>query len=74
MCGGDHDHERVRCLHPPIDALLLMALVKENFDCRRRPGASSVTKRWSKFDSDTYQDVIDSDSSYATSWRTYVEN
>jgi hypothetical protein len=26
VCGGRHDHPRVRALHPPIDSLLLDAL------------------------------------------------
>jgi hypothetical protein len=59
VCGGDHDHDRVRCLHPPIDALLLLALAKKNFGLQAQAWRKFHEKRWSKFDSGTYQDVID---------------
>lgn len=59
ICGGDNDHHCVRCLHPPIDALLLTALAKENFGLQAQAWRKFRDKRWSKFDSDTYQNVID---------------
>jgi hypothetical protein len=59
VCGGDHDHKRVRCLHPPIDALLLAALVKGNFGGHARAWREFHDKRWSRFDSATYQAAID---------------
>ena len=63
VCGCDHEHKRVRCLHPPIDALLLDALAKSEAKAGNRERSqkwkSFHSKRWSKFDSATYQAVID---------------
>jgi hypothetical protein len=59
VCGGDHDHKRVRCLHPPIDALLLAALAKANYGGHAKAWRKFRDMRWSKFDSATYQAVID---------------
>jgi hypothetical protein len=59
VCGGDHDHKRVSCLHPPIDALLLAALAEANFGGHAQSWHTFHDKRWSKFDSATYQAVID---------------
>lgn len=61
VCGGHEDHERVRHLHPPVDGLLLDSL------CRAAAGGEDLTKRWttmrdkrwSKFDAQDYQSVID---------------
>jgi hypothetical protein len=30
VCGGYHEHERVRALHPPIDSLLMDELSRQN--------------------------------------------
>lgn len=59
VCGGDHKDERVKCLHPPIDAVLLDSLAKANFGGVAKQWRWFHDARWSKFDSDTYQDVID---------------
>ena len=59
VCGGDHEHDRVKCLHPPIDALLLDALAKADFGGHRREWRKFHDARWSKFDSSTYQGVIE---------------
>jgi len=59
VCGGDHEHERVCCLHPPIDALLLAKLAEMNFGGHAQQWRAFHDKRWSKFDSATYQAVID---------------
>jgi len=58
VCGGFHDYEKVKCLHPPIDALLLDTLAKINFGGHSRKWRMFFNLRWSKFDSKTYQDVI----------------
>lgn len=59
VCGGHHEHERVRCLHPPIDALLLDGLAKQNVGGFKREWREFHGMAWSKFDSATYQNVID---------------
>jgi hypothetical protein len=59
VCGGDHEHYRVKNLHPPIDALLLNALAKADFGGHASEWRNFHDVRWSKFDSSTYQGVID---------------
>jgi hypothetical protein len=59
VCGGDHADERVSCLHPPIDALLLSTLGEINFGNQAPAWREFRDRRWSKFDSTTYQAVID---------------
>jgi hypothetical protein len=56
VCGGHHSHERVRALHPPIDDVLLRALADADFGGFGRAWRSI---RWSRFDSDQYEKVID---------------
>jgi len=58
VCGGQHKHKRVVCLHPPIDARLLKALVTHNIGGFAKEWRVFRNKRWSKYDSRTYQDVI----------------
>lgn len=59
LCGGHHAHERVKCLHPPIDAVLLNQLAVVNFGGHKKQWWKFHEARWSKFDSETYQAVID---------------
>lgn len=59
VCGGYHEHERVKCLHPPIDAVLLKALARQNVGGEKREWNKFEQQRWSKYDSKTYQSVID---------------
>lgn len=59
VCGGCHEDRRVIALHPPIDALLLEALAEANFGGQAASWLKFRDKRWSRFDSDTYQAVID---------------
>lgn len=59
ICGGHHEHERVRCLHPPIDEVLLLARARQNVGGFRKEWRKFRHHRWSKFDSATYQAVID---------------
>lgn len=59
VCGGYHEHERVKCLHPPIDRLLLGELAKRNVGGFAVQWKEFKEKPWSRFDSNTYQSVID---------------
>jgi hypothetical protein len=59
VCAGHHLDERVQALHPPIDALLLGSLARLNYGSRRECWHGFHQQRWSKFDSATYQAVID---------------
>ena len=56
--GGHHDHPNVKCLHPPIDALLLNALAKTDAGKKGKLWRQFHEARWSKFISSTYQKVI----------------
>lgn len=59
VCGGHHGDPRVAGLHPPIDAVLLDALAKQNVGGQGRVWKGFHKACWSKFDSDTYQAVIE---------------
>lgn len=58
ICAGHHDHERVRSLHPPIDSVLLKELAAQNIGGLRKAWKLAGKIRWSKFDSDQYEEVI----------------
>ena len=58
VCGGYHNHHRVKKLHPPIDGLLLDGLKENNVGGRRDRWDLYSKKRWSNFDCDTYESVI----------------
>ena len=58
VCAGHHNHENVKCLHPPIDEVLLQELASQNYGGNARQWRAFRQKRWSKFDSDTYESVI----------------
>jgi hypothetical protein len=59
VCGGHHDHARVACLHPPIDSVLLNRLTELDVGGHAEKWKQASQKRWSKFDSDDYERVID---------------
>jgi hypothetical protein len=59
VCGGHHGHERVDCLHPPIDSVLLNRLAELNVGGYAKEWKHAAHNRWSKFDSDDYEAVID---------------
>jgi hypothetical protein len=58
VCGGYHGHERVRCLHPPIDSLLLDELYSKNIGGKRALWSEARRIRFSNFDSNQYEQVI----------------
>lgn len=58
VCAGHERHERVSALHPPIDSLLLDALVTANFGGLLREWKIAKSTRWSKLDSDQYESLI----------------
>lgn len=60
VCGGHHDHERVRSLHPPIDSLLLDELADQNVGGLRNIWNEARQIRWSKLNSAQYEKVISS--------------
>lgn len=59
VCGGHHDHVNVQGLHPPIDRLLLDALVREDVGGHQKDWRRFRNRAWSKFTSEEYQEVID---------------
>jgi len=58
VCAGHHGHDRVDCLHPPIDELLLIALAENDIGGFSRDWRRLRKQRWSKFTSDEYDEVI----------------
>lgn len=58
VCGGNHEDERVNALHPPIDAVLLKELAKKDIGSSASEWRKFRNAGWSKYDSDTYEDVI----------------
>lgn len=58
VCGGFADNPKVQALHPPIDSLLLQELARSNFGGKAKLWTKAYKARWSKFDSDTYEKVI----------------
>jgi hypothetical protein len=58
VCGGHALHERVRCLHPPIDRVLLEELAKKDVGGSGQKWLKFAGWRWSKFSSEQYQEVI----------------
>jgi hypothetical protein len=58
VCGGFADNPKVQALHPPIDRLLLEELAREDFGGKRKFWAQVNQCGWSKFDSTTYENVI----------------
>jgi len=60
VCGGYHNHVRVKAIHPPIDGLLLNELSRLNVGGFRRDWDEAKCIRWSKLNSDQYERVIHS--------------
>jgi hypothetical protein len=64
VCGGYHNHPRVRALHPPVDSVLLDALRcidSDIQDCVDKLGRPA----WSKFTSAQYETMINALRLYA---------
>ena len=58
VCGGFAEYPKVQALHPPIDSLLLQKLARDDFGGKAKLWAKAYKARWSKFNSDTYENVI----------------
>lgn len=58
VCGGHHAHPNVQALHPPIDSVLLDELSAQNIGDNRRAWNQARRIRWSNFDSEQYETVI----------------
>lgn len=59
VCGGHHEHQRVRDLHPPIDDELLKTLIKKDTGGFRTQWRQARRWRWSKFTSEQYEQMIE---------------
>jgi hypothetical protein len=58
VCGGHHESDRVKALHPPIDSQLLKELAKEDVGGQRRYWKRALDGAWTKFDSNQYEELI----------------
>lgn len=59
ICGGFHKHNNSKFIHPPIDSILLKALATKDFNGNATFWRRAQNNRWSKFDSNFYQSVVD---------------
>ena len=59
VCGGHHENVMVSQIHPPIDELLLKSLRDKDIGGLKKEWRKAIAKRWSKFNSNFYQNVID---------------
>lgn len=59
VCAHQHEHPHVKALHPPIDETLLRTLASHEYGGHGRLWRKFREARWSKYDSETYQQVID---------------
>jgi hypothetical protein len=59
VCGGNHEHERVVALHPPIDAVLLRNFGKTLKLRGFEQHQEIQSTRWTQLDSDGYEKLID---------------
>jgi hypothetical protein len=58
VCGGSHEHERVKALHPPIDSLILASLAKNNIGGYKKEWRKFSMIRWSKLNCQEYEELI----------------
>ena len=59
VCGGHESSARVSALHPPIDSVLLKSLKNSEVDDKKKRWNRAIDIKWSKFNSQQYQSVID---------------
>lgn len=60
VCAGHENHPNVKALHPPIDSLLLDELYSNNVGGLKSDWSLARKLRWSKFNSQQYEAVIQS--------------
>lgn len=58
VCGNDHEDQRVKAIHPPIDSLLLDDLYKKNIGDKKSEWNKARKIKWSKLNSEEYEDLI----------------
>lgn len=60
VCGNQYEDPRVKVIHPPIDSVLLDTLYRKEVGGLKKNWQRARKVRWSKFNSDQYEDVISS--------------
>lgn len=58
VCGGHHEQDKVKKIHPPIDRVLLKALAKYNVGNQNGFWRKYAEKGWSSFNKLEYFEVI----------------
>ncbi len=58
VCSNSHEDPKVKAIHPPIDSVLLDALYNQNIGGRCIEWQAARKARWSKLNSDQYENVI----------------
>ena len=59
VCGGEHDHPRVRAVHPPIDRILLDGLASSSEVKSRGDWKWRSFHPWTELTSERYEELID---------------
>lgn len=58
ICGGFHEHDKAKALHPPLDSLLLNELKRLPAGNGIRELMKDQNRGWSGFDSPCYQGIV----------------
>jgi hypothetical protein len=58
VCGENINNNKIKTIHPPIDSILLEELYKQNIGNQKEAWNKAKKTRWSKFNSDDYEEVI----------------
>lgn len=58
VCGGYHDNDSVKALHPPIDSILLKGLSEKANGEAKNPWKKYLKVGWSNFSKKEYEEVI----------------
>ncbi len=55
VCGGHHENEKVKFIHPPIDSVLLKEIKRKFSNIK---GVKGLDASWSNFDEKAYKNAI----------------
>ena len=58
ICGQNSEHVKIAVIHPPVDSQLLDCLAKINFKGHEKEWRHFHSKKWTKFSSSDYEDVM----------------
>jgi hypothetical protein len=59
VCRLDSKSSKIKAIHPPVDSIMLRELERKNVSGKKNQWRRFHNKRWSKFSSEDYQELID---------------